>query len=304
MTALSEFSGIVLNVSELPSKLRIAHIQNVTNIPYYVHGWSLDPTQQLRGNTINALDLDVFICETFLLEDQEINVPGYKWFRNNRKLVSKRACRGLGGVGILVRTNILEVFDVAVISEKFEGILWIQLIQKSSTRNIGIRTCYLPPIGSSRGDQSVEFFDSIKALIIDNYHMDDFIICGDFNTQCGNMDETSGLEGNPVPKRVAVDLSTNQLGKELIATLKALDLCILNGRFTPKDGSHTSIFSQGMSVVEYIITPVKSFTSLSNFKVLDPFQVATESNIDIDTSMPEQNLDCKFCPKWNPPTQR
>ena len=230
------------------------------------------------------------ICETFLLEKQEINVPGYKWFGNNRKRVTKRACRGSGGVGILIGSKVLELFDVAVISEKFEGILWIQLIHKLSKTSIGICACYLPPIGSSRGDQSLEFFDSIKALIIDNYHMEDFIICGDFNARCGNMDETSGMEGGPVPARVAVDMTSNQLGKELIATLKALDLCILNGRFSPSEDGHTSISSRGMSVVDYIITPVKSFNSFHNFKVLDPFQVATEGNIDIDSSMPDHRI--------------
>ena len=230
------------------------------------------------------------ICETFLLEGQEINVPGYKWFGNNRKQVSKRACRGSGGVGILIGLNVLEIFDVAVISEKFEGILWVQLIHKLNKTSIGICACYLPPIGSSRGDQSIEFFDTIKALIIDNYHMEDFVICGDFNARCGNMDETSGLEGGPVPARVAVDMTSNQLGKELIATLKALDLCILNGRFAPNEDGHTSISNLGMSVVDYIITPVKSFSSLHNFKVLDPFQVATESNIVIDSSMPDHRI--------------
>ena len=37
-----------------------------------VRGWSLDPAQQLRPNTVKALNLDI-ICvnETFLLEEQE-----------------------------------------------------------------------------------------------------------------------------------------------------------------------------------------------------------------------------------------
>ena len=160
-----------------------------------VRGWNLDPAQQLRMNTIKALQLDIVcVSETFLTDQQEINVPGYKWFSNNRKHIAKRAWRGSGGVGILIRVGVLDKFDVAIISDKIEGILWIELINKNSRQGIGICSCYLPPTGSSRGDQSVEFFESLKALIIENYHVDDFIVCGDFNARCGILEDTSKVD--------------------------------------------------------------------------------------------------------------
>ena len=34
-----------------------------------------------------------------------------------------------GGVAILIKTSILEHYDIAIMSDKFEGILWVQLIQ-------------------------------------------------------------------------------------------------------------------------------------------------------------------------------
>ena len=78
--------------------------------------------------------------ETFLLEGQEINVHGYNWFGNNRKHAAKRASTGSGRVGMLIKTSILENFDVhvAVIEDKFEGTLWTQLIHKSRKRTLGI----------------------------------------------------------------------------------------------------------------------------------------------------------------------
>ena len=256
-----------------------------------VRGWSLDPAQQLRSNTVKALNLDI-ICvnETFLLEEQELNIPGYKWFGNNRKHIAKRACRGSGGVGILIKRSTLEHFDVAVISDKFEGILWVQLIHRLSKRSIGVCVCYLPPIGSSKGDQSAEFFESLKALIVENYSVEDFVICGDFNARCGELADIAESENHPIPKREAVDKSSNQLGKELISTLKALDLCIVNGRFAKSYDGFTSVSNKGMSVVDYIISPIKSFRALSNFRVLDPYQIAIDNNIALDSSMPDHRI--------------
>lgn len=234
-----------------------------------VRGWSLDPSQQLRSNVVKALELDIVcVCETFLIGEQELDIEGYIWVGNNRKVISKRACRGSGGVGILVRACILDCFDIAVVSNKFEGILWVNLIHKSSRRSVGICTCYLPPVGSSRGDRSQEFLDSLKALIIDNYHVDDFVLCGDFNARCGDLQETSDIHS--IPRRTAIDTTYNQMGKELISALDALEMCILNGRLSPDYDDFTSVSPRGMSVVDYIITPAKSFSLFSNFRVLDP----------------------------------
>ena len=51
--------------------------------------------------------------------------------------IAKRTCRGSRGVGVLIKACILEQFDVAVVENKSEGILWVQLIHRFS-RSIGI----------------------------------------------------------------------------------------------------------------------------------------------------------------------
>ena len=192
-------------------------------------------------------------------------------------------------MGLLISLKLLRSFDVAVISDKFEGILWVQLIHKSNKSSLGICACYLPPVGSSRGDQSHEFFDSLKSLIIENYQFGDFLICGDFNARCGNLvDLDDHIE--TIPRRVAVDTTVNQFGKDLISTLKALELCILNGRFTQDKDGCTSISPHGTSVVDYIIAPIKSFSKLCNFRVLDPLEVATECGIGVDSTTPDHRI--------------
>ena len=148
----------------------------------------------LRSNVIKACNLDIVcLCETFLKDEQTIEVPGYSWFGNNRKSISKRAFRGSGGVGILIRDSVLKQYSVASISDKHEGIIWLQFINRTTNKQFGICVCYLPPAGSSRGDQSQEFFDTLKALVIDNYHLGEFLICGDFNARCGTLEDTPNV---------------------------------------------------------------------------------------------------------------
>ena len=137
---------------------------------------------------------------------------GYTWFGNNRKNLSKRASRGSGGVGMLIKNSVLKELDVAVLENKFEGLLWIQLIHKVSKQQMGICVGYLPASNSSRGNQSQEFFDTLKSLIIDNYHLGPFLIYGDFNVRCGNR---PNITSDSVPERAAIDLTVNQAGREL-----------------------------------------------------------------------------------------
>jgi len=67
-------------------------------------GWPND--SNFRNRVVHSLDLDLIgVCETFLRDDSEIHLEGYSWFGNNRKQVSKRAIRGSGGVGLLIRTQ-------------------------------------------------------------------------------------------------------------------------------------------------------------------------------------------------------
>ena len=101
---------------------------------------------------------------------------------------------------MLIKKDILEDFDVAVIEDKFEGILWTQLIHKRTRRTLGICACYLPPAGSSRGDHSADFFDSLKTLIVENYNIEDFLICGDFNARCGELEDIMESEKDLSPK--------------------------------------------------------------------------------------------------------
>lgn len=90
-------------------------------------GWPLD--SQFRSRVILSLDLDLIgICETFLQGNNEIHLEGYTWLGNNRKQISKRAIRGSGGVGLLVKDTVFHRFTLSVLDNKSEGILWVLLL--------------------------------------------------------------------------------------------------------------------------------------------------------------------------------
>lgn len=99
----------------------------------------------------------------------------------------------------------------------FEGILCVQFIHKVSKSSFTVCVCYLPPIRS---------LDS--HLVIDNYHSGDF---QDFNARCGGLDDldNSFEPEDSISKGVIIDWTVNNLGKDLVSTLRFLELCILNG---------------------------------------------------------------------------
>ena len=62
----------------------------------------------IRAKVINLFKPDVVcLVETWLKEDKGVVFDDYEWFGHNRALVSRKAVRGSGGVGLLVKKLIL-----------------------------------------------------------------------------------------------------------------------------------------------------------------------------------------------------
>ena len=58
----------------------------------------------------------------------------------------------------------------------------------------------------------------------------DVIICGDFNSRCG--DESDYIEGvDNIPQREVLDYKLNPYGELPLDFLTDCNLCMLNGRF-------------------------------------------------------------------------
>ena len=66
---------------------------------------------KLREDIINHVNFDILgVAETHFLGDQILQIDGYPWYGQNRKNLHKNAKRGSGGVGFLIRSNLMIFF--------------------------------------------------------------------------------------------------------------------------------------------------------------------------------------------------
>lgn len=106
---------------------------------------------QLRKDCVNDLELDIIgLAETHLIGNSNINVEGYSWFGQNRRSLHFRARKGSGGVGFLIKNTLFKTFDIRICDDLYEGILWLELINKDTKENIKACVCYLVPEFSTR----------------------------------------------------------------------------------------------------------------------------------------------------------
>ena len=62
------------------------------------------------------------MVEMHLKHQEELEVDGYTWIGNNRKRLHVNARCGSGGVGILIKNEILKEFECKTIDNTHEGI--------------------------------------------------------------------------------------------------------------------------------------------------------------------------------------
>ena len=142
-------------------------------------------------------------------------------------------------------------------------------------------------MGSSRGDSSVEFFDTLRTQIMKYYPLGDLMICGDFNARTGSLSDT---DLPTVSKRVTIDNTINSHGHQFIDLLLDSDMVMLNGRFDPKHYNFTSISSLGKAVVDYVIVPQSSLGNHNDFKVNTVLDLAEKLNLPYDSSAPDHSF--------------
>ena len=73
------------------------------------------------------------------------------WFGHNRTVIHSRARRGSGGIGILVKYDFIEQYNIMCTEKAVDEVLKLILEHKMSHCKIVIFACYIPPEHSSRG---------------------------------------------------------------------------------------------------------------------------------------------------------
>ena len=216
----------------------------------------------MRSPCINFADLQIIgLVQTHLTGNNDIILDGYRWFGNNRKSLHVNAKVGSGGVGFLVRNDILDSFNVSVLDDEYESILWLKLQSTESTNDcFCICVCDLPPENSTRAVNVNEFFDTLITQIY-TYQF----ICGDFNSRVSDMDDyIAGVD--VLPERNVVGFKCNRYGEIFIEFLIILNYCIVNGRNCEKN-DFTCFTSRGQSVVDFCLV---GYEYLKNFVRLIP----------------------------------
>ena len=151
------------------------------------------------------------------------------------------------------------MFDVSVLDNLYEVILWVSFKHKPSF------VCYLPPHGSSRYVSAHEFYDQLLTNIYEYQHLGQFIICGDFNSRIGDMpDYIEGVDF--LPEKNVIDFSKNSYGEYLCKFLIDSNCCILNGRQCINN-DFTFVSTRGSSVVDYSIVPYEHLENFNKFLV-------------------------------------
>jgi len=226
-------------------------------------------SQNFRKNIIYSLDYDILVlCETFLTNNNELNINKYVWISHNRTEVNARAVRGSGGVGILLHDRITRSYSYNIVDMSQEGILWLHLKHKlESELEFYICACYLPPETSSRGDIQESFFISLLTEIYTLSTNSPILIMGDFNKRLGNKQDVDYNIDSNVPARSCIDnISKNP--DTFIDFLRDCRFCVLNGRFDISLDNFTCLTNRGQSVVDYICTGYETLKYIQEFRVL------------------------------------
>jgi len=205
---------------------------------------------EMRAEVIDYYKPDVLaLAETWLKRDEVINVQGYKCFVHNRKQLNKKAKRGSGGVGVLIRDDFLYRYTVEVIDSDVEVAMWVKMCStQGEEARLLIAVCYIPPEASSSGNNAKEKMQLLSEQVEKYTPLGPLIFYGDSNARCGYVHA-----GGEVTTRCTVDPGKNRQEEALNDLVRSTGLCIVNG--TKGKDAFTCVSSRGSSVVDYCIVP-------------------------------------------------
>ena len=221
----------------------------------------------------------IFPTETKLDELDDIDVPNYKIFTNNRT-IKKRAS---GGVAILVHNSLSDY--ITVLDTDIKSTIWIRLNKNICQIPIVFGLIYNPPENSPYADISI--YDQIENYIVDIISLNSnagICLLGDFNARTGVLsdrmkttdtkyedenvmldnDDASCTTSESGRVRSNCDKTINQMGRRLIDMCRTLNLHMLNGRYGAdnKIGKPTC---KNSSTVDYVIISEKLSEIISDF---------------------------------------
>ena len=210
---------------------------------------------------------------------REIHLTGYRSICNTRKNEKS------GGVGILIRNNLVEGIEIIKNIENSDYL--ICRLDKdffNISRDVFLVNSYIRPQNSSASTQADNGKETIKILedvVNDLKEHGEIMLCGDFNARIGQLtgmieqesDEFISLPDDYVPDnfspRFSQDNLTNTYGTHFLNLIKHNQLTILNGRtLGDLSGQFTSIQRNGCSVIDYFAVSSTLRHTINYLKIL------------------------------------
>ena len=225
----------------------------------------MEDVLDMRAKVVDLYRPDIIaVVETWLRGEEVIEVDGYRWVGRNRRGLHRKAVRGSGGVGLLIKEEVLESYTIEILESDVEDILWVRIrqVEEEEEEALVLAVCYIPPESSSRGVSAEDVLQSLAEQVARFRAQGPMILCGDFNARCGSLD----ADCERLPSRKVIDVVKNSQGETFVDFLSSVNMAVVNGR--KGQDAFTCISSKGCSVVDYCIVGVDNFELIDNFKVL------------------------------------
>ena len=202
-----------------------------------------------RGEKIAAIALQ----ETWLLDDDEIEVDGYTWYGRNRSRARMEpdAPRGSAGVGWLVADEILARAKVTVERPTYgdcEGFISI-VIKKSGVAPLRLVCAY-----NERARENFKIDErEFVSRVLESADHEDAVLMIDANIRVGCLQETTAEI-----RRAGEAINSGPIAKHLIETLSENDSgnVIVHGRVCPWDYTFQPVDQTRRSVIDYCIANI------------------------------------------------
>ena len=207
----------------------------------------------------------------------DVDIPGFKSIKQKIREKNFTGPKIAGGLGVYVKDDLYDF--VELVPNSCPDSIWIRF--KNEETYLG--TYYVSPKYSKSRD--IDFFNTLNEEISHFKNMGTVFLQGDLNARTGTdsdliqmgkcyepseeeLGEIDAQEDVDIYLRNSEDKTVNSRGRELLDLCKLNRFLIVNGRKTGDVfGKNTCHNWNGSSVVDYFLSPISSFDSISTFAV-------------------------------------
>ena len=213
---------------------------------YYQKVRGLKSKTDSLAETIDEYDPAlIYLVETHLTKEEQIQIPGYTIFRNNGTTSSR-------GILIAIKEKLKTIVVEVNGQDEIGQTLWALINNQITQIRIGV-ICG-PQENVTRISEPKKLYESISDQVeIGKKNNQQIIILGDLNAKIGN-DIKKNKE------------TITRGGRHLERLVQKGNLCIVNGEFDKCEGLWTREQGKEKSVIDYVITTKRDLNTIKKMK--------------------------------------